>query len=162
MGRLFILLCPVFRRFVVFHPSLDLRMRHRHDSAQEVREVLVFGAVGRCLHGVIIAQSDDGVSQMALTKHREFQPHIQIMLAIFETADNCRRENNALRSILRRQGLSDRAIQSRVRRILKRLDLDETGAQAVKRACEESLKRWLDLDAQEVLAKIDLKNHPVQ
>jgi hypothetical protein len=44
---------------------------------------------------------------------------------------------------------------------LKKPDLDETGAQAVKRACEESLKRWQDLDAQEVLAKIDLKGHSI-
>ena len=84
------------------------------------------------------------------------------MLAVFETADECRRENNALRSILRKQGLSDRAIQSRVKRLLKKPDLDESGAQAVKRATEESLKQWLDFDAQEVLAKIDLKDHPVQ
>ncbi len=99
---------------------------------------------------------------MASDKGRKFQLHIQIMLSIFDDADACRRENNALRSILRKQGLSDRAIQSRVRRILKKPELDETGAQAVKRACEESLKRWLDLDAQEVLAKIDLQGHPVQ
>ena len=93
---------------------------------------------------------------------RDFPPHIRITLAVFEIADNCRRENNALRSILRKQGLSDRAIQSRVKRILKKPDQDETGAQAVKRACEESLKRWLDLDAQEGIAKIDLKGHPIQ
>jgi hypothetical protein len=98
---------------------------------------------------------------MALKKGRDFPPHIQITWAVFETADNCRRENNALRSILRKQGLSDRAIQSRIKRILKKPDLDETGAQAVKRACEESLKRWQDLDAQEVLAKIDLKGHSI-
>src|ERR1035437_2636492 len=99
---------------------------------------------------------------MASKKHREFPPHIQIMLAVFETADECRRENNALRSILRKQGLSDRAIQSRVKRLLKKPDLDESGAQAVKRATEESLKQWLDFDAQKGLTKIDLKDHPVQ
>jgi hypothetical protein len=86
---------------------------------------------------------------------RDFPLHIQMMLAVFDRADACRRENNALRSILRKQGLSDRAIQSRVRRVLKMPDLDETGAQAVKRACEETLKRSLEADAQEVLAKVD-------
>lgn len=104
----------------------------------------------------------NGVLIMARNKGRDFPPHIGIMLAVFDTADLCRRENDALRSILRRQGLSERAIQSRVKRILKMPDLDETGAQAVKRATEESLKRWLDLDAQEVLAKIDLKGRPLQ
>ena len=98
---------------------------------------------------------------MAHKKGRDFPPHIQMTSAIFEVADNCRRENDALRSILRKQGLSDRAIQNRVRRILKKPDLDESGARAVQRACEETLKRWLDLDAQEVLAKIDLKGHPI-
>jgi hypothetical protein len=93
---------------------------------------------------------------------RDFPLHIQIGLNIFEMADLCRRENNALRSILRKQGLSDSAIQSRVRRLLKKPELDETGAQALKRVSEESLKRCLDADAQAVLAKIDLKGHPVQ
>src|ERR1035441_8356001 len=93
---------------------------------------------------------------------RDFPLHIQIGLNIFEMADLCRRENNALRSILRKQGLSDAAIQSRVKRLLKKPELDETGAQALKRVSEESLKRFLDSDAEEVLAKIDLKGHPVQ
>ena len=83
-------------------------------------------------------------------------------LKIFEMAEFCRRENNALRSILRKQGLSDSAIQNRVKRLLNKPELDETGAQALKRVSEESLKRCLDHDAQEVLAKIDLKGHPVQ
>lgn len=99
---------------------------------------------------------------MALKKRRNLPPHIQITQAVFETADNCRRENNALRSILSKQGLSERAIQSRVKRLLKKPEQDETGAQAVKRACEETLKRWLDLDAQEGIAKIDLSGRPVQ
>jgi len=93
---------------------------------------------------------------------REFPPHIQIGINIFEMADFCRRENNALRSILRKQGLSDAAIRSRVRRLLKKPELDETGAQALRRVSEESLKLCLDADAQAVLAKIDLKGHPVQ
>jgi hypothetical protein len=104
----------------------------------------------------------NGDSQMTLKKGRDFPPHIQFTSAVFETADNCRRENNALRSILRKQGLSDRAIQSRVKRILKKPDQDQTGAQAVKQACEETLKRWMDLDAQEGIAKIDLSGRPVQ
>jgi glucose-6-phosphate-specific signal transduction histidine kinase len=93
---------------------------------------------------------------------REFPFHIQIGLNIFEFAELCRQENNALRSILRKLGLSDRAIQSRVRRLLKKPELDETGAQALRRVSEESLKRCLDADAQAVLAKIDLKGRRVQ
>jgi hypothetical protein len=101
-----------------------------------------------------------GFSPMARNKGRDFPLHIQLVLSVFDAADLCRRENNALRSILSKQGLSDRAIQSRVKRILKKPDLDESGAQAVKRASEESLKRLLDLDAQEVLGKIVLKGRP--
>jgi hypothetical protein len=125
-------------------------------------EVGKFGIVGWWLHGAIIAQTLSGVSQMALKKKRNLPPHIQITQAVFETADTCRRENNALRSILRKQGLSERAIQSRVKRILKKPEQDETGAQAVKRACEETLKRWFDLDAREGIAKIDLSGRPIQ
>ena len=93
---------------------------------------------------------------------RDFPLHIQIGLNIFEMAELCRRENNALKSILRKQGLSDKAIQSRMKRLLKKPEIDVTGAQALKRVCEESLKRYLDYDVQEVLAKIDLNGHPVQ
>ena len=91
----------------------------------------------------------------------DFPLHIQMGLNVFERADACRRENIALRSILRKLGLSESAIQSRVRHALKQPDLDETGAQAVRRACEETLKRYLEADAQEVLVKIDLTG-PVQ
>lgn len=92
---------------------------------------------------------------MVSKKHREFPLHIEIMLNVFEMAGVCRRENNALRSILRKQGLSDAAIQSRVKRILKKPDQNETGAQALTRVCEESLKRFEAHDVQEVLARLD-------
>jgi hypothetical protein len=85
----------------------------------------------------------------------EYEPHIQIAMEIFSAAEACRRENIALRSILRKQGLSDPAIQSRVRRLLKIPDLDETGAQMLKKLCEETIKRLRDHDAQEVLARIE-------
>lgn len=140
----------------------------RHTSADPVviiplRQVCSKARMGEYKNRASEGKSLAGrFSQMAIKKVRGFPPHIQIMLAIFEDADNCRRENNALRSILRKQGLSDRAIQGRVKRILKKPDHDETGAQVVKRACEESLKRWLDLDAQEGIAKIDLSGRPVQ
>jgi hypothetical protein len=84
----------------------------------------------------------------------EYEPHIQIAMEIFSAAESCRRENIALRSILHKQGLSHSAIQSRVKRILKKPDQDETGAQMMKQLCEETIKRFRDHDAQEVLAKI--------
>jgi hypothetical protein len=89
------------------------------------------------------------------TTTTDFPPHVRMMLSVFERCDACRRENIALRSILQKQGLSDAAIRSRVRRLLKKPDLDESGAQAVKRACEEILKRSLEFDAQEVLVKLE-------
>ena len=84
-----------------------------------------------------------------------YERHIQIALDIFSGADSCRRENIALRSILRKQGLSDRVIQSRVKRILKKPDQDQTGAQMLKQLSEEMIKRLRDLDAQGLLEKID-------
>src|SRR5690242_8535493 len=82
---------------------------------------------------------------------------IKMMGAVFEAADACRRENNALRSILRKQGLSDPAIQSRVRRILKKGEDDELAAQLLKRVCEESLKHIQEFDLAEWLQKVELK-----
>ena len=84
-----------------------------------------------------------------------YEPHVQIAVAVFLAADACRRENSALRSILRKQGLSDRAIQDRVKRILKKPDQDQTGAQLLQQACEETIKRFRDHDAQGLLATID-------
>lgn len=92
---------------------------------------------------------------MAKKRERKFEDHVELMLSVFESAEACRSENIALRSILRKQGLSDEAVRSRLRRILKNPGLDESGAQVVKRACEETLKRYLEFDAQEVLAKLD-------
>ena len=82
------------------------------------------------------------------------------MLTVFETAIACGRENNALRNILRKQGLSHGAIQSRVKRALKKPDLDETGSQALKRVSEESLRHFQDFDVQEALARVELKGKP--
>lgn len=94
--------------------------------------------------------------QEQVNKHKRFKyVPAETPANVFERADACRRENIVLRSILKKMGLSHSAIQSRVRRALKEPDLDETGAQAVKRACEETLKRYLDDDAQQLLAKID-------
>jgi len=83
------------------------------------------------------------------------EPHVQMAVAIWFAADACRRENIALRSILRKQGLSDRVIQGRVKRILKKPDQDQTGAQLLRQACEETIKRFRDRDAQAVLATFD-------
>ncbi len=51
-------------------------------------------------------------------KDNEFPSHLRVVLAIFRAAETCRRENNALRNILHKQGLSDAAIRGRVRRLL--------------------------------------------
>lgn len=96
-----------------------------------------------------------------MTEKKDFPLHIRLGISISEEANVCRRENIALRSILKRMGLSEKAIQSRVRRALKKPDLDETGAQAVKRACEEVVRLALEYDAQELLAKIEMTG-PVQ
>lgn len=41
-GSLVVFLRPFLRRFLRFHPPLDLRMRHTHDLAEQVLEILVF------------------------------------------------------------------------------------------------------------------------
>lgn len=79
---------------------------------------------------------------MTIKRTKEYPPHIQIMLKVFDAAESYRLENNALRSILRKQGLSDVAIQSRVKRLLKKPGEHEPAAQLLKRVCEESLKHF--------------------
>jgi len=98
---------------------------------------------------------------MAENERPDFPLHIQMGLNILERAEICRRENIVLRSILHKMGLSHSEIRSTVRLALKMPDLDETGAQVVKRVYEETLKRYLEDDAQAVLAKID-PTGPVQ
>jgi hypothetical protein len=83
------------------------------------------------------------------------EPHVKMAVAIWFAADVCRRENIALRSILHKQGLSDRAVQDRVKRILKNPEQDKTGAQLLQQVCEETIKRFRDHDAQAVLATVD-------
>ena len=87
-------------------------------------------------------------------KESDLPPHIQITVNIFEMADLCRRENNALRSILRKQGLSDAAIQSRVRRLLQKPEADQSDARILRRVCEESLKRYEEIDLADWCFKI--------
>ncbi|WP_348268663.1 hypothetical protein P8936_05420 [Edaphobacter paludis] len=97
---------------------------------------------------------------MARKRGSSVPPHVQIAINIFEIADLCRRENNALRSILRKQGLSDAAIRSRVQRLLQKPEADETGAQLLKLVCEESLKRYQDIDLAGWLSKAEIKGRP--
>jgi hypothetical protein len=85
----------------------------------------------------------------------EREPHIKTATDVFWVADVYRRENIALRSILRKQSLSDPAIQSRVRRLLKKTEQDETAAEMLQQLYEETIRRLRDLDAQELLATID-------
>lgn len=95
---------------------------------------------------------------MAQKSLDEFPLEIRIVLAICESAEaHRRRENNALRNILRKQGLSDSAIQRRVNKFLKKPEEDESAPQLLKRVCEESLKHFQDSDLAEWLAKIELK-----
>lgn len=97
---------------------------------------------------------------MKRKKESNIPSHIKITMHIFEVADLCRRENNALRSILRKQGLSDAAIRSRVRRLLRKPETDETGAQLLKRVCEESLNRYQEIDLGDWLSKAEIAGKP--
>ncbi len=60
MRSLLVLLPPFFRGLFLFHALLNLRVRDRHYAPQEIREVLVFRAIGLLAHGAIIAQSPKG------------------------------------------------------------------------------------------------------
>ncbi len=94
---------------------------------------------------------------MAQKSFDEYPLEIRIVLAICESAEAHRRENNALRNILRKQGLSDATIQRRVNRFLKKAEENESAPQLLKRVCEESLKRFQDSDLADLLAKMQIK-----
>lgn len=83
-----------------------------------------------------------------------------ITMAVFDAVEAYRRENIALRNILHKQGLSDRAISGRVRRFLKKGEPDETAAQLLKRVCEESLAQLRGIDVKKWLEETHLGGNP--
>jgi hypothetical protein len=85
---------------------------------------------------------------------------IQVMMAVFDAAEAYRRENIALRSILLKRGLSDAAIQGRVRRFLKKGEHDETAARLLKRVCEESLSQLRGIDLEKWLEEVQIEGKP--
>lgn len=82
---------------------------------------------------------------------------IRMTMAVFDSADALSRENEALRELLRRQGLSDGVIQRRVNAYLKASRERESGHQLLKKACEEILKRLPDFDVEEALANMPIR-----
>jgi hypothetical protein len=83
-------------------------------------------------------------------------PH-RVIQAMFTTLEAYKRESEALRSILREQGLSNAVIQRKVSSRLKSRKLEETAQQLLMRVCEESLKRFPDLDLEGKFAKLQIQ-----
>ena len=79
---------------------------------------------------------------------------VGIIMSIFHSAEKLRRENAALRSILRKHGVNDVAI----RRLLiasKKLDAEEELSESLLRqCCEEFLKRLNAIDVERELASL--------
>lgn len=88
------------------------------------------------------------------------QSVVQIMGAFLDVTDAYRRENDALRNILRKLGLSDAAIRGRVNRFLRKTETDENAAQLLKRVCEESLEQLHGIDIEKWLQEVELKGKP--
>jgi hypothetical protein len=85
---------------------------------------------------------------------------VGIIMSIFHSAEKLRRENAALRSILRKHGVNDVAI----RRLLiasKKLDPEEELSESLLRqCCEEFLKRLNAIDVERELASLPEKRPP--
>lgn len=91
---------------------------------------------------------------------RETNLSLRITMAFYDSAEAYRRENDALRSILRKQGLSDPAISARIRRLLKKSETDETAARLLKRVCEENLALLREHDLEKWLRDEQIKGKP--
>jgi hypothetical protein len=85
---------------------------------------------------------------------------VKLTMAIFESAHVAKQENEALRELLRRQGLSDAKIQRRVAAYLKESRERETSDQLMKKACEEILERLPAIDLEEALEAYQIKGKP--
>jgi hypothetical protein len=81
-------------------------------------------------------------------------------MAIFESAENLRQENLALRMVLRRQGLSDSTIQRRVNAYRKARKEEDSALLLLRQCCEDMLKRWPEIDLEEELATLPIKGKP--
>jgi hypothetical protein len=84
----------------------------------------------------------------------------RLLVAVFDQADLCQRENDALRTLLHRQGLSDATIRRRVARILDQRKDSENALQRLKRVCEEALARLPDYDIEAALAELPIRGKP--
>jgi hypothetical protein len=83
--------------------------------------------------------------------------NIGIVMAVFHSAEKLRKENSALRRILRKQGLSDTAIRRRVLAYKKVKSEEELSESLLRQCCEEFLKRLAAIDVEEELAALPEK-----
>jgi hypothetical protein len=82
---------------------------------------------------------------------------VRLTTALLDVTIALERENEVLRELLRRQGLSDATIRRKVAAYLKENRDRETARQLLKTVCEEILKRLPALDAEEKLAALPIK-----
>lgn len=85
---------------------------------------------------------------------------ISLMMAVFDQIEVCERENDALRTLLHRKGLSDATIRRKVAAILKEKRDFETALHQLKRVTEEALKRLPGYDLEAALAAMPLTGKP--
>jgi hypothetical protein len=88
---------------------------------------------------------------------RKTSKHIGVVMAVFDSAEKMRRENSALRTILRSQGLSDAAIRKRVIAYKKASTEEELPQSLFRQCCEEFLKRLAVIDVEGELAALATK-----
>lgn len=87
----------------------------------------------------------------SVTKRRSSSRDLGTVLTIFQIAEKVRRENSALRMMLRKQGLSEAKIRRGVR-VYREFKADENPPEALLRqCCEEFLRRLADIDLQREL-----------
>jgi hypothetical protein len=88
---------------------------------------------------------------------RKAPRHIGIVMSIFRTAEKLRRENSALRTILRTEGLSDTTIRRRVIACKKVKTEEELSESLLRQCCEEFLNRLAAIDIEGEIASLPEK-----
>jgi hypothetical protein len=85
---------------------------------------------------------------------------VKVMMTFFDVSRVAKMENDALREILRRQGLSNATIQRRVNAYLKEKRKQDHLHQLLLKASEEILSRLSEIDLEDALAAMKIEGKP--
>lgn len=85
---------------------------------------------------------------------------LKMHMGVYDELDRSERENDALRTLLREQGLSGATIRRKLKAILKDKEALETALHRFQRLIEQIEERLRVIDLETVLRELPLKGRP--